>query len=271
MTPPDSSAASAPSTPAAATSTASPTPTTGPAAAPWRWAPTAHAPATPTTRPASSCARYRTGPNAANATFTYDPAGNRTLLLDSGPRTTSTYDAANQLLLDLALAGRTSYAYDSAGNRSRKDDPGAAAPAPAWDAHNRLTQAEPVAGPVTMAYDGDGRRNRKQTTTQTRLFVYDFKKVLQDTDDAGVTQKQYLNTEDQYGNLVGAPTAAPPASSLRRPRLRRHILAPDGGAPDRYAYRAFGLETHTPGSDDNHYTWVGKQGYIQAWRSASTS
>ena len=39
------------------------------------------------------------------------------------------------------------------------------------------------------------------------------------------------------------------------------LLAPDGSTPDRWAYRAFGLEAHTQGTDDNRFTWVGKQGY----------
>ena len=39
------------------------------------------------------------------------------------------------------------------------------------------------------------------------------------------------------------------------------MLAPDGSVPDQWAYRAFGLESHTQGMDDNRFTWVGKQGY----------
>ena len=50
----------------------------------------------------------------------------------------------------------------------------------AWDVHNRLTRAEPVGGAVSFSYDGDGRRLLRQDPSQTRRFIYDFDKVLQD-------------------------------------------------------------------------------------------
>jgi RHS repeat-associated protein len=201
------------------------------------------------------------GPLPADATFSYDPAGNRTLLLDSGQRTTSVYDAANQQLLDLSAAGRTTYGYDPAGNRTRREGPSAVTYY-AWDAHNRLTQAEPVGGPVTYAYDGDGRRTRRQTPTEARRYVYDFEKVLQDTDDAGLTQRQYASTEEQYGELLSAYGGGQ-ARYFAPDGLGSTdaLLAPDGSVPDRWAYRAFGLESHTLGGDDNRFTWVGSQGY----------
>ena len=57
---------------------------------------------------------------------------------------------------------------------------------------------------MTLAYDGDGRRTRRQTPTQVRRFIYDFEKVLQESDDTGLTQKQYASTEEQYGDLISA-------------------------------------------------------------------
>src|SRR6516225_6615140 len=113
-----------------------------------------------------------------------------------------------------------------------------------------------------MSYDGDGRRNRRQTPTQTRRYVYDFDKVLQDTDDTGVTQKQYASTEEQYGNLLSAYGGGQ-ATYYAYDGLGSTdaLLNPDGTSPDRYAYRAFGLESHLSGTDDNRATWVGQQGY----------
>ncbi len=204
---------------------------------------------------------FRTGANAANATFTYDPAGNRVLLLDAGQRTTTLYDVANEQVLDLQPTSRTTYLYDLAGNRTQMDAP-AATTYYAWDAQNRMTRAEPVAGPVTLAYDGDGRRRSRQTPSATRLFVYDFEKVLQETDDTGLTQKQYASTEEQYGDLLSAYGDGQ-ANYYAFDGLGSTdaLLAPDGTASDKWAYRAFGLETQTQGTDDNRFTWVGKQGY----------
>jgi hypothetical protein len=95
-----------------------------------------------------------------------------------------------------------------------------------------------------MSYDGDGRRNRRQTPSQTRRYVYDFDKVLQDTDDAGVTQKQYASTEEQYGNLLSAYGGGK-ATYYAYDGLHSSgaLLAPDGSISDRNLYRVFGSET----------------------------
>jgi len=61
-----------------------------------------------------------TGMMQVNATYMYDPVGNRVLLLDSGVPTTSSYDAANQLTLSISPSSRTTYLYDQAGNRTQK-------------------------------------------------------------------------------------------------------------------------------------------------------
>jgi RHS repeat-associated protein len=198
---------------------------------------------------------------AVNATFSYDPAGNRTLLIDSGLRTTSSYDAANQHTLDVGSTSRTTYSYDQAGNRSQSNGPSGVT-AYTWDAHHRLTQVAPPTNPVTLSYDGDGRRMKKQTASATRQFVYDFEKVLQETDGGGTTQQQYAGTEEQYGELL---------SSWGGGQARYYgfdglgstdaLLALDGTTPDRYAYRAFGQATHYQGASDNRFDWVGSQGY----------
>jgi YD repeat-containing protein len=47
----------------------------------------------------------RAGSFQFNTTYSYDPAGNRTLRIDSGVRTTSTYDAANQCWNELRTRG----------------------------------------------------------------------------------------------------------------------------------------------------------------------
>ncbi len=113
-----------------------------------------------------------------------------------------------------------------------------------------------------MLYDGDGKRLERQTPSQSRLFVYDFDKVLQEADGSGATQKQYASTEEQYGDLLSAYGGGQ-ASYYAFDGLGSAdaLLAPDGTATDRYAYRAFGLNSHYQGSSDNRYDWVGKQGY----------
>jgi YD repeat-containing protein len=77
-----------------------------------------------------------------NVTYTYDPAGNRLLRVDTASRTSHTYDAANELTLEQAGTSRTSYSYDPCGNRTLKNAFGSIT-LYTWDAAGRLGQAVP--------------------------------------------------------------------------------------------------------------------------------
>ena len=127
-----------------------------------------------------------------------------------------------------------------------------------------MAVAVPPAGAVTLTYDGDGKRLGRQTPTQTRQFVYDLDKILQETDGFGTTTEQYASTEQQYGDLLSAYGGGQ-ARYFAGDALGSTdaLLATDGSASDRYAYRAFGLASHYAGTDDNHFSWVGKQGYYE--------
>src|SRR5262249_10352976 len=67
----------------------------------------------------------RSGATSFDVTHVYDAAGNRTVQIDAGVRTTYTVDAANQLTLALTGTARTTYTHDACGNRTRKDAPAA--------------------------------------------------------------------------------------------------------------------------------------------------
>ena len=140
-------------------------------------------------------------PNTFNVTYAYDPAGNRLTQTDSGAQTTYGYDAANELLTESGPSGRTTYSYDACGNRTQKDSPASGLTFYTWDENNRMTQAVPVAGPVTLTYNAAGQRVAKATAAETRQFLYDFDKVLQES-EGGATVREYTSTDEQYGNLV---------------------------------------------------------------------
>ena len=208
-------------------------------------------------------AEQRNGTGGFRITYSYDPAGNRLVQFDGTTRTTSTYDAANQLNLEQAGSSRTTYLYDQVGNRDEKDAP-AATTYYAWDAKNRMTLAEPVAGRVTFAYDGSGKRVEKQAGADTTRYVWDFDKVLQETDGAGDTEQQYLSTDDQFGDLVSAYDGVHSRDyGFDALGSTDVLLSGAGSLADQYAYLAFGLATHTTGSDPSPFTFVGKQGYQQ--------
>ncbi|MCA9036800.1 MAG: hypothetical protein KDA91_16815 [Planctomycetaceae bacterium] len=60
---------------------------------------------------------YRTGTNWYRQTYTYDPAGNRTLKNIDTVQTTYAYGVANQLVYGEASTDRTTYVYDQDGNQ----------------------------------------------------------------------------------------------------------------------------------------------------------
>jgi RHS repeat-associated protein len=206
---------------------------------------------------------YRTGVTSFVVTYGYDRAGNRLTATDSGTRTTSTFDSANQLLTDTIPTGRTTYAYDQCGNRIQKNAP-AALTNYKWDENNRMLAAFPVTNPVTLAYNADGRRVQKATATTTTNFVFDFEKVLQESNAGLMTTNEYTSTTDQYGNLLSAyannSTSYYESDALGSTDALVNDLQI---ATDRWVYRAFGLDNHTLGATSNSRTFVGRQGYIR--------
>jgi YD repeat-containing protein len=81
------------------------------------------------------------------------------------------------------LGERTSFTYDEWGNRIEKDAP-AETTYYTWDEDSRLVAAEPPAGVTTLVYNADGLRVGKETPSESRKFIYDFRKLLQETDGA---------------------------------------------------------------------------------------
>jgi RHS repeat-associated protein len=161
------------------------------------------------------------------------------------------------------FCGAAGCSSDACGNRTQKNAL-AGITFYSWDVPNRLSVAQPPAGAVTLTYDGLGRRVRKDAPGLTRKFIYDFQKVLQETDGANATQKEYTTTtQDVYGDLV---------SEFNNTNTFFHaydglgstdaLVDQTGAVADRYAYRAFGLEVQTPpDSGDSPHTWVGRKSY----------
>jgi YD repeat-containing protein len=105
----------------------------------------------------------RNGANAFDVTHTYDAAGNRTVMVDSGTRTTWTYNAGNQPLTERLAAGTpVTYTYDNTGNRLTKVT-NAGTTNFVWDEDSRLTVVKPAAStPVTFTYNAEGKRMKKE-------------------------------------------------------------------------------------------------------------
>ncbi len=201
----------------------------------------------------------RNGTGSFDVTHLYDPAGNRTLMIDSGVRTTATYDAANELLVERTNSARTTYQYDANGNTTRKDT-GSALTIYDWDVRNRMTAAKPVGTPVTSTYDGTGKRVKKQVGGATKQFLYDFENLLRETDGTGALQREYTTTTEQYGDLLNAYDGSSTSYYEFDPQYSTEALLDDSGSvTDRYKYRSFGQASHTTGSSTQPQTFVGRQ------------
>jgi YD repeat-containing protein len=84
------------------------------------------------------------------STFSYDPAGNRTLLQEqvgaSVQLTTSVYDAASQLVTETTGDTVLTHTFDANGNRQSIETPEDGTTTCTWDARDRLLQVEPASG-----------------------------------------------------------------------------------------------------------------------------
>ena len=140
-----------------------------------------------------------------NVTYTYDPAGNRKTSNDGTTVTTYTYDPANRLTLANANGTVTTYTNDAAGNRTAQINPTETIYY-SWDAAGNMVTAEPAAGTVTLTYNADQQRAAKQSTDGSVTgFLYDYKRLLCETDTIGgtISQTYASDTTEEFGDLIG--------------------------------------------------------------------
>ncbi len=124
--------------------------------------------------------------------------------------------------------------------------------------------AEPVAGLVTFTYRADGRRVGKETPSESKHFIYDLNRLLQETDDAGDPLHEYSSTLDEWGELVSeydeTDTLYHQHDALGSTDA---LLDDDEAAAASYAHRAFGLEAAHTGTAESSFTFVGAQNYYR--------
>jgi len=203
----------------------------------------------------------RSGANAYDITYSYDPVGNRVTKVASGVSTTYSYDAANELTIENAAGTVTTYSYDANGNTTVKNAAGSLTTY-TWEGENRLSKIESGDGVLTMTYDADGLRRKKQDSSATAKFIWDGQKVLLETDAQGSTVVGYTLSDDVYGDLV----------SQRRSGASRffhfdalgstdRLTDANAGVTDSYTYYAFGQQRASSGTTTNPYRYVGRLGY----------
>jgi RHS repeat-associated protein len=202
-------------------------------------------------------------PNATfRTTYTYDPAGNRLLMNDSGVRTTYSYDAANELLWEETPTGRTTYTHDATGNRTTKETTDGVTTY-TWDEDNRLTAAQlPTAGCHTFAYNADGKRVTREDGSGTAKYIRDFNRILQQTDAAGDTERVYTAAPNDFGNLLSEHDGAASTYHHYDALGTTNALTDSAETPtDRYLHRAFGQLLSHDGQSTTPFLFVGREGY----------
>ena len=125
-----------------------------------------------------------------------------------------------------------------------------------WD--NHLTQVSDNTGLLGQyGYSGDGLRVAKATAAGTGGFIYDRKRVLQETDQNGVTTATYTATAGSvYAPLVGIHNSAgshvPLPDALGTVRI---LLDIGQNFTDGYAFEGFGSQVSGGGSTPNPYRY----------------
>jgi YD repeat-containing protein len=159
----------------------------------------------------------RSGTNLYDASYSYDPVGNRLTKIEGGVITTSSYDVANELSVENAGGTLTTYSYDANGNTA-VINAGGSLTTNAWDIENRLTVVQMPAGTLTTAtYDGDGKRRRYQDNQDALLrnFLWDGENIARQTDVNNATDQSYRRA------LPRQFATKPHRSRMGRPGERR--------------------------------------------------
>jgi RHS repeat-associated protein len=205
----------------------------------------------------------RSGGSGYAITYSYDAAGNRLTMLQSGVRTTFTYDPANQLKTFKDNTGTTTLSWDNNGNQAGQIAPSGGRTTFTWDFENRSTQALlPLGLPNTMTYDADGRRVKKVDASGTAKAVWDDQNILLETDQSNVTQAEYSLQPADYGNLVSQYRSGGTQFFLFDALGSSDRLVDSAAnVTDTFVYRAFGQLQKRTGPTVTPFTFVGQHQY----------
>ncbi len=117
-----------------------------------------------------------------DTSFDYDAVGNRLKTVDGG---TTTY--VPNTLNQYASVGGVTFIYDPNGNLTFD---GLATYT--YDRENHLVSATGAFGSVTYTADAFGRRSKKVLNGTTTRYVYDGDQLLEETNNAGLQQAEYV-------------------------------------------------------------------------------
>jgi RHS repeat-associated protein len=206
----------------------------------------------------------RSGTNAYNTTYAYDPVGNRTLKNDSGQLTSYAYNAGNeQILLTPSSGLPTTSSYDANGNLILENTGGSLSTY-TWDSENRLLSVV-AAGTNNRiyTYSADGYRQQAQNGPNQTYFIWDGGNVLQEANASLVTTMSYVQAPGVWGGLIRQQAAqAHQYFGFDFQGSTRMLVNPSGMVVNTYDYKAFGEELQS-GSSVSSYRYGGAWGYYR--------
>jgi RHS repeat-associated protein len=204
----------------------------------------------------------RSGANAYDIIYTYDPVGNRLTKLEGGVTTTYTYDAANQITTEQTPTQMTTFTFDDNGSTVVENAAGALTTY-TWDIENMCTGIALPNGTLnTFLHDADLKHRQAEDSAGLVRFINDLENVLLETDSGGTTQVAYTLEPALYGNLVSQRRGVATSWHLFDALGSTERLTDSAQAAQvQYLAKAFGFVTIISGSSPNRYTWFGRLGY----------
>jgi RHS repeat-associated protein len=236
---------------------------------------------------------HQAGVNAVDgASYTYDPAGNRTAKSNylNGITSNYTYDALYELTQVTQGAGTTeSYSYDVVGNRLSSsgvptysynpsneltsnslgsysyDANGntlsdASGKSYSWDFENRLVSAVvPGTGTVAFKYDPFGRRIYKGSSTWTGIFAYDGDNLIETMTPSGSVVADYADSpaiDEPLAQLRSGTTSFYEQDGLASVTS---LSSGTGTVSNTYTYNSFGMLTASTGAVTNPLQYTGRE------------
>ncbi len=140
--------------------------------------------------------------DAVSEQFTYDVAGNRTMLVNSNGTLEYKYDAANRLEKEyVGAVDKVIYSWDAAGNMLSKTDDLNHTSTYEWNYDSRLLRSTLHDGRSSQyGYDPSGIRVRLTEGTTTKRFLYSKEDII--AEYGGASEMYYV-----HGPLVDEPLA----------------------------------------------------------------
>jgi RHS repeat-associated protein len=230
------------------------------------------------------------------ATYTVDPAGNRTAKTDQYANVTSnyTYDPLYELTQVTQATNTTeSYSYDPVGNRlsslgvspysvnpsneltstpsatytydsngnTLTSVAGSNTTSYAWDFENRLTSVTlpGTGGTVTFKYDPFGRRIEKTSSAGTSIYAYDKNNLIEETNSSGTVVARYaqgLKMDEELAMLRSGTTSYYEVDGLGTATSLSNAA---GALAQTYTFDSFGNLTASSGSLTNPFRYTGRE------------